>query len=335
MEKEKYLVSICIPTYNRAPYLKKCLDSLVCQSEFQQGLVEIVVSDNDSTDDTEELAKKYSATYPNFHYYKNKTNVLDQNFPMAILRGKGVLRKLNNDSSIFRPTSLCLLCEIVKKYQREKPVLFFGNGSLRGQNTSSVMEEECIEAALYKISFMITWIGSFASWDIDCKYLNETFSDCQTHLWQVCEYCRLWERPRKTVIIDTPFVDVQDVKKKDVSYGIFRVFFEYYPNIIKRLVDKGIISQRCLAYLEKDLLLRFGTDSLSSWKIQHEKLIYSEEDLEYLIFSKYAGKDYFIDFKNRYEREKFKKRISKLPLIGELLVKLLVKLKHLFVKRGV
>ena len=64
MEKEQYLVSICIPTYNRAPYLKKCLDSLVCQPEFQQGLVEIVVSDNASTDDTEKVAEAYSTAYP-------------------------------------------------------------------------------------------------------------------------------------------------------------------------------------------------------------------------------------------------------------------------------
>lgn len=332
MEKEQYLVSICIPTYNRAPYLKKCLDSLVCQPEFQQGLVEIVVSDNASTDDTEKVAEAYSTAYPNFHYYKNEVNILDQNFPLAILRGKGLLRKLNNDSSVFYPGSLNFLCEIAQKYQNERPILFFNNGHLSGTDANSIVEERTAESALYKISYQVTWIGAFAIWDTDCGHLKETFQDCQTHLWQVCEYCRLWERSQKTVIIDTPFLDVQDVKKKDVSYGIFLVFFEYYPNIIKRLVNESIISQECLDYLEKDLLLRFGVDTLASWKIQRASRIYSdEEDLEKLIFSKYAGKDYFLDFKNKYKRAKFKKRIRKIPVVGTLLARL----RDLFVKKRV
>lgn len=330
MEKEQYLVSICIPTYNRAPYLRKCLDSLVCQPEFLDGKVEIVVSDNASTDDTEKVAKEYSAKYQNFHYFKNKKNVLDQNFPIAILHGQGLLRKLNHDTSIFLAGSLRLVCEVAQKYQREKPVLLFSNGFLRDVDANSIVQAKTAEAALYKISYQVTWIGAFALWNTDCERLKETFSDCQTHLWQVCEYCRLWENPRETVIIDTRFVEIQVVKKKDVSYGLFQVFFDYYPNIIKGLVDKGVISQKCLDYLEKDLLFRFGVNVLASWKIQHEKQIYSDkEDLEKLIFAKYAGKSYFQDFKYKYERMKLKKRIRELPVIGMVLARLRV----LFMKK--
>ena len=40
------LVSICIPTYNRAECLKETIESIICQPEFLEGKVEIVVSDN-------------------------------------------------------------------------------------------------------------------------------------------------------------------------------------------------------------------------------------------------------------------------------------------------
>ncbi|MFC7419983.1 glycosyltransferase family 2 protein [Iodobacter arcticus] len=51
------LLSICIPTYNRYKYLKECLDSIIIQDNKD---VEIVISDNASTDNTEELVLEYS-----------------------------------------------------------------------------------------------------------------------------------------------------------------------------------------------------------------------------------------------------------------------------------
>ena len=46
------LVSICIPTYNRSEYLRLSLERYIREPEFLSGCVEIVISDNTSTDDT-------------------------------------------------------------------------------------------------------------------------------------------------------------------------------------------------------------------------------------------------------------------------------------------
>lgn len=46
-------LSLCIPTYNRASYLKNSIETIICQNEFKTGKVEIVISDNASSDDTE------------------------------------------------------------------------------------------------------------------------------------------------------------------------------------------------------------------------------------------------------------------------------------------
>ena len=89
---EKPLLSICIPTYNRAEYLAKSLDSLIVQPEFSQ--IEVVISDNASTDNTEEVCKHYREKYPNIVYYRNQENILDRNFPTVLMRGTGAYRKL-------------------------------------------------------------------------------------------------------------------------------------------------------------------------------------------------------------------------------------------------
>ena len=68
----KPLLSICIPTYNRAEYLKNSIESIICQDEFKNKQVEIVIADNASTDNTESVARPYAQRYENIFYYRNE-----------------------------------------------------------------------------------------------------------------------------------------------------------------------------------------------------------------------------------------------------------------------
>jgi glycosyltransferase involved in cell wall biosynthesis len=52
-----FLVSVIIPTYNSTKFLTKCLDSVANQSYKN---IEIIVVDNNSTDNTKEIANKYT-----------------------------------------------------------------------------------------------------------------------------------------------------------------------------------------------------------------------------------------------------------------------------------
>ena len=78
----KPLLSICIPTYNRAAYLRQCVDAIVGQEGFDDRL-EVVISDNCSTDDTQAVSLEYQEKHPNIHYYRNEENIRDQNFPLS------------------------------------------------------------------------------------------------------------------------------------------------------------------------------------------------------------------------------------------------------------
>lgn len=77
-------VSILVATWNRARFLPDALDGALAQTmpDF-----EIIVSDNASTDDTEELVRGYAARDPRVRYFRNESNVgITRNFNLAYAR---------------------------------------------------------------------------------------------------------------------------------------------------------------------------------------------------------------------------------------------------------
>ncbi len=74
--KNNPLLSIAIPTWNRAPCLEKLLDSILSQIKENKGEIEICVSDNNSTDNTAEVVMGFQKKYPGLiNYNKNEKNI--------------------------------------------------------------------------------------------------------------------------------------------------------------------------------------------------------------------------------------------------------------------
>lgn len=70
------LLSVCIPTFNRAEFLAPALDSFVAQiGDDAGGAVEIVICDNASTDRTREVAAEFCRRYPYVRYKRNAENL--------------------------------------------------------------------------------------------------------------------------------------------------------------------------------------------------------------------------------------------------------------------
>ena len=70
----KPILSICIPTYNRADWLRSSLWNWLPQVKATNGLVELIVSDNASEDNTEFVIDEASEFGP-FRHYRNDQNV--------------------------------------------------------------------------------------------------------------------------------------------------------------------------------------------------------------------------------------------------------------------
>lgn len=121
------ILSICIPTYNRADFLLDCLNSIVEQFSDDAVLsqVEIVISDNYSLDNTGGVVKKFQEKYKNIKYFKNKSNIgFDRNLLNTIEKSSGeYCLTLGDDDAIF-PGALSLL---LNKIQTIKASYFILN----------------------------------------------------------------------------------------------------------------------------------------------------------------------------------------------------------------
>ncbi len=73
--ENKIILSICIPTYNRADKLKISLNAILLAAQKHLTLVEVIVSDNCSDDNTQEVVMAFSKHYDNLFYFRNSSNL--------------------------------------------------------------------------------------------------------------------------------------------------------------------------------------------------------------------------------------------------------------------
>jgi glycosyltransferase involved in cell wall biosynthesis len=87
VSNRKPKVSIGLPVYNGERFLKGALDSLLGQSYAD---FELIVSDNASTDGTEEICRLYESTDPRVRYSRNSTNIgVGRNFNRVFKLSRG------------------------------------------------------------------------------------------------------------------------------------------------------------------------------------------------------------------------------------------------------
>jgi GT2 family glycosyltransferase len=95
-------VTVCIPTYNRSGLLRESLQSVLWQSLRD---VEVVVSDNASTDDTEDVVR--GLRDPRVVYDRNPENVgLFANMSRCLRLGSGRYRVVLPDDDLMLPGNL-------------------------------------------------------------------------------------------------------------------------------------------------------------------------------------------------------------------------------------
>ena len=74
MIKTTPILTIGVPTCNREMYIHKCLESIYSQIG-NDSRFEVLICDNDSSDNTKEIVNIYATKYTNIVYVKNDTNI--------------------------------------------------------------------------------------------------------------------------------------------------------------------------------------------------------------------------------------------------------------------
>ena len=107
-------LSICIPTFNRAKCLVNCLESILLNVDRLNLAFQICVSDNCSTDDTEQVVRAAQERMP-IDYQRNSKNVgIPQNFLNVVEMAKGDFVWLIGDDDLLMPMALKKVIELIE-----------------------------------------------------------------------------------------------------------------------------------------------------------------------------------------------------------------------------
>lgn len=109
-----YSLSICIPTYNRADMLCHTIKSILSQCPED---VEIVVSDNASTDGTDILMQSLVQQYSQIHYVRSSVNVgADRNFLRVVELASGRYAWFMGSDDLVAPRGVAEVLQIIESH---------------------------------------------------------------------------------------------------------------------------------------------------------------------------------------------------------------------------
>jgi glycosyltransferase involved in cell wall biosynthesis len=109
------LLSVVIPTLNRKIYLVETLEHFIPQVERNQQAVELIVCNNNSTDDTDEFMKRLviDHAYIGYYFFDNRVDMCDS-FSRSIAKCKGKYVIIWGDDDLPAPFLLETLLDAIK-----------------------------------------------------------------------------------------------------------------------------------------------------------------------------------------------------------------------------
>jgi len=246
----KILLSVCIPTFNRSALLRQTIDSIVTDPLFASNKVEIVVSDNASTDDTESLLENYCTNYRNIRYSKNLINNGFMNIITVLNLARGELLKVINDYTIFNNNTLETLLLLVESNIETKPQIFLGNGILKSKSKRYCFS---FDRFLSIISYWCTFVGGYCVWKEDFnlikyKAVNEMFP--HTSLLFLLTN-------KKKYLIDNKILFTNQELKTKGGYNLFNVFSVQFFDMLVSIKNKGCITEITFKKIKKDMFYHF------------------------------------------------------------------------------
>lgn len=111
--EEKKFVSVGMPVRNGGEFVEKTLKSLLAQ-DYQY--VQIVISDNNSTDDTESICAKFTEEHENIEYYRSDVDLpAIDNFNRALQKATGEYFMWAAHDDLWDPNYISTLVELLER----------------------------------------------------------------------------------------------------------------------------------------------------------------------------------------------------------------------------
>lgn len=134
-----YLFSICIPTWNRSECLNRLLKNIETQIKSDLDF-QVVVSDNNSTDNTYQVVARFFDSL-NIKYIRKDRNIGGiKNVSSIVSYADGIYCILIGDDDIFREGWLTLLKTLVRQY---RPDVVISNRFVCDSHLNIKFSEQC------------------------------------------------------------------------------------------------------------------------------------------------------------------------------------------------
>ena len=281
------LLSLCIPTYNRSMYLQDALESIINDPAFCDD-IEIVISDNASTDNTQQIIIGFQQKYDNIHYYRNAENIgFDGNFLSVLQKANGKYIRLFNDILRFKEGGLKKMLDVISIESDDIPLFFYDN--IPFINNINKTSQICgISDLINEVTFMVTWIANFGNWNKVVKNIENPLQYSDLLLSQVDWSYKIVSSFSKCSIYFNEYI-YSVVPQKKGGYNLFEVFVRNYMFLIRKYEkNKKVISR------EKYRLFRYF---LCQWifnlYVYKDKFLFGKKNMFSILLNEYWDKPYF------------------------------------------
>lgn len=227
--KNKKLLTIAIPTYNRAPFLEQSLEHIYLQIKGYEDVIELLVSDNCSSDNTKQVVERFQNEGTPIIYNRNSVNRgMDGNFVYCFENASAKYVWILGDDDYLLEGTLYRILEVLKN--GEYGLIHLSNAA----NDGSVEQEVYVDTAKFvgDISFMITFISANI---VQTKYVPLIDFDkyLGTYFTLIPVYLTAAIKEKKNIMIRFQTMELPADGSTNGGYNIFVVFITNYLNVIK------------------------------------------------------------------------------------------------------
>jgi glycosyltransferase involved in cell wall biosynthesis len=254
------LLTIAIPTYNRAPILDRSLCIIQSQLKAVGGCVEFIVSDNCSTDDTRGVINRYIDSGMPINYIKNDVNIGSSlNIVKCYRMARGKYVWVLGDDDYLTDNAIEFVIKLLQK-NRDYGLLFH---SLYSGNSVQYREYHNKKRFFSTLDFMILWISG--------NILRKCYIDSFPFEKYVTEEKVNWNA--------SVFLNIHAMTEADYNVRVYKKIF----------ISTGIDSKKSGVGYD---LFKVETNFLELIKTKNKELgvnFIFYEKLKYLLFSKFLA----------------------------------------------
>jgi glycosyltransferase involved in cell wall biosynthesis len=275
-----FLLSICIPTYNRAKLLEQCLNNISKSIIGYEEFIEVIISDNNSSDNTQAVINSFKNRIKNIFSYSNPTNLGFNGNLVKIINEyiSGQYCWIIGDDDLLLPCSIKVLfnqlidtkidfinfnCDtinideihVLNKKDELEPIAenyYYGR-----------FEDNIFLLTNYE-NILFTFISASIIRNDILKNINlnkidgDMWSNVETLFPLAFNYAKLL-KGKNCLYIDFPFVTAL-VHAKDWNWGLPLLHLKYLPELYEHYLEEGFSKSQL--YNSKRIIFSCAINSL-------------------------------------------------------------------------